>query len=105
MLWAALPWVPAMRQVHISVIGYIVCTDIHAHALSIWLSILNKVRKTNPFGAGVTLYLKNNLCPVSAMLAYPAVRPKSPGLLFMFDDGSTLSRDKLVALLHQALSA
>ena len=76
---------------------WLVCTDIHAHALSIWLSILNKVRK-NPFGAGVTLYLKNNLCPVSAMLAYPAVRPKSPGLLFMFDDGSTLSRDKLVAL-------
>lgn len=35
------------------------------------------------------------------MLAYLEVRPTSPGPTYMFDDGSILSRDKLIASLRQ----
>ena len=48
---------------------------------SIWQS------KTNPFGAGVTLYLGRTgdaLCPVTSVLVYLALRQTTPGLLFIF---------------------
>ena len=80
--------------------------DSHTHPQC--MAVHLKQSKTDPFGAGLTLYLgctNNNLCPVAAMLAYLAVRPTSPGPLFMFNDGSTLSRDKLILSLRQVLSA
>ena len=49
--------------------------------------------KNDPFGVGVTLHLgKTNdiVCPVVSMLAYLAMRPATPGPLFIFADGTTL---------------
>lgn len=71
-----------------------------------WLSVTIKSSKTDPFRAGVTLYLGrtgNILCPVVAMLAYLAVRPTREGPLFLFKDGRPLTRARLVDHLHQAL--
>ena len=53
--------------------------------------------KTDPFGAGVNLYLGrigNTLCPVAAV----------PGPLFHFQDGTPLSRTHLVTHIRDALS-
>ena len=72
------------------------------------LSVYLKRSKTDPFGAGLTIYLGrtgNILCPVSAILAYLAIRPPEPGPLFIFEDGSSLSRPRLVHSLRQALTA
>ena len=62
--------------------------------------------KTDPFGAGITLHLGAtgcNLCPIAALLGYLAVRPPSPGPLFIFEDGSTLSRPRLIRAVKEAL--
>ena len=69
-----------------------------------------KRSKTDPFGVGAYLHLGRTdddiLCPVSAVLAYMAVRPPGPGPgpLFDFHDGSPLSRARLVQHVRQALS-
>ena len=71
------------------------------------MSVLVKQSKTDPFGAETTLHLGatgDTLCPVVAMLGYLTVRPTTPGPLFLFEDGSTLSRARLVQCLHEALS-
>ena len=63
--------------------------------------------KTDPFGAGVNLYLGrtgNTLCPVAAVLGYLAIRPSTPGPLFHFQDGTPLSRTHLVTHIRDALS-
>ena len=65
-----------------------------------------KQSKTDPFRMGVTIFLGrtgNLLCPVAAVLAYLAIRPQSPGPLFIFSDGSYLTRDRLVAHLRAGL--
>ena len=66
-----------------------------------------KTSKTDPFGTGAHLYLGRTgavLCPVVAVLGYLAIRPKHPGPLFVFEDGTPLSRAHLVTHLHRALS-
>ena len=65
-----------------------------------------KQSKTDPFRHGVDVFLgctRADLCPVSALLAYIAVRPAVRGPLFVFGDGSFLSRDKLVTSVRTAL--
>ena len=55
--------------------------------------------KTDPFGAGVTIYLGrtyDDICPVVAVLAYIAVRPPFQGPLFIYRDSSPLTRFDLV---------
>ena len=57
--------------------------------------------KTDPFGAGVNLYLGrtgDTLCPVAAVLGYLAICHSTPGPLFHFQDGTPLSRAHLVDL-------
>ena len=64
--------------------------------------------KTDPFRKGISIYLGRtyaDLCPVAAILAYIAVRPSITGPLFVFKDGSHLTREKLVCCVRQALSA
>ena len=48
---------------------------------------------------------QDTLCPVSSMMGYLAICPSEPGPLFLFRDGSTLSRTKLIQCLRQALSS
>ena len=67
-----------------------------------------KQSKTDPFHRGVSIYLgrtQTDLCPVVAILAYIAVRPAVNGPLFVFKDGSFLTRDRLVSAIRRALSA
>ena len=45
-----------------------------------------------------------SLSPVTALLGYLAICPKRSGPLFIFQDGSTLSRERLVSSLRQVLS-
>ena len=47
----------------------------------------------------------HTLCPVVALLRYLAIRPVAPGPLFIFQDGSTLSKRKLSGALNAALEA
>ena len=71
------------------------------------LSVLIRRSKTDQSGSGSHLYLGrtgNILCPVSAVLAYLAIRPPTPGPLFIFQDGTPLSRDRLVVHMRHSLS-
>ena len=71
------------------------------------LTVVLRRSKTDQFGTGSYLYLGRTgttLCPVSAVLAYLAVRPATPGPLFIFKDGSPLSRVQLISHLRDALS-
>ena len=71
------------------------------------LAVLLRRSKTDQFGTGSYIYLGRTgttLCPVSAVLAYLAVRPSIPGPLFIFRDGSPLSRVQLISHLRDALS-
>ena len=64
--------------------------------------------KTDPFGAGVIIYLGrtyHSICPVLAILSYLARRGRVHGPLFLFVDGSPLSRQKLVFHLRRALDS
>lgn len=64
--------------------------------------------KTDQFGAGVRLYLGHmgdTLCPVAAVLGYLAIRPSNPGPLFVFQDGTPLTRAHLVTHIREALSS
>ena len=72
------------------------------------LTVHLKRSKNDPFGVGTTICLgatQSVLCPVKAMLGYLVIRPQSAGPLFLFRDGSTLLRPRLVRALHQALQA
>lgn len=67
-----------------------------------------KQSKTDPFRRGVSIFLgrtRMDLCPVVAILAYVAVRPAVNGPLFVFKDGSFLTRDRLVSAIRRALSS
>ena len=67
-----------------------------------------KQSKTDPFRRGVSIYLgktRTDLCPVVAILAYIALRPAVSGPLFVFKDGSFLTRDRLVSAIRRALSS
>ena len=64
--------------------------------------------KTDVFGVGVTIHLGRTgdvLCPVSALLAYLAVRPSTPGPLFLLSSGVPLSRQVLITEIRCALAS
>ena len=66
-----------------------------------------KKSKIDPFRRSVMISLgksDNEFCPVSALLANLARRGSSQGPLFIFSDGSPLSRQRLVSHLRESLS-
>lgn len=70
------------------------------------LQISIKQSKTDPFRRGVDLYVGrtgSDLCAVSAMLSYLSVRGMTPGPLFRFADGRTLSRQLFVEAVRDGL--
>jgi len=78
-------------------------TDIRvdSHVNPQCLAVHLRQSKTDPFGAGVTLYLGRTgevLCPVTSVLAYLAIHQATPGPLFIFRDGTPLSRTHFVAV-------
>ena len=71
------------------------------------LAVTLRHSKTDPFGAGVTIYLGrayDDICPVVAVLTYIAVRPPFQRPLFIHRDGSPLTRFDLVTSIRHALS-
>ena len=63
--------------------------------------------KTDQFGVGAFIFLSRtglDLCPVSAFLNYLTVRPSTPGPLFVFSNGSCLSKTKLTQALNRVLT-
>ena len=71
------------------------------------LTVHLRYSKTDPYGAGCQIYLGHTYttpCPVAATLSYLAVRPPTPGPLFILEDGPPLTRTRLVKLLREALS-
>ena len=71
------------------------------------LMVFLRHSKTDTFSAGVHIYMGrtgDTLCPVTAVLGYLAIRPHTPGPLFVFEDGSPLTRAKLVTRLRAALT-
>ena len=66
-----------------------------------------KSSKTDVFRKGISIYLGitgMELCPVAAILGYMVCRNKSPGPFFVFSDGRSLTRDRLVKELRRALT-
>ncbi|XP_011406504.1 PREDICTED: uncharacterized protein LOC105314192 [Amphimedon queenslandica] len=79
---------------------------VDSHSNPSYLSVRLKRSKGDPFALGITLYVGRSfgkLCAVSAVLAYLAVRPRTPGPFFIFQDGNVLSRHRLVSELSTAL--
>ena len=71
--------------------------DDHEHPTLICIRL--KRSKNDPFRHGVHIYLgwtSRDLCPVGALLAFMAVCPAGQGPLFVYVDGTPLTRDKLV---------
>ena len=65
-----------------------------------------KASKTDPFRRGVALYIGKgapDLCPVKALVSYLLVRGERAGLLFIFEDGRFLSRQRFVGEVRGAL--
>ena len=72
------------------------------------VTLLLRRSKTDPFGAGTQLHIGrtfNAICLVSALLSYLALRPQTPGPLFVFQNGTPLSRASLVSHLRDALQS
>ena len=81
-------------------------TDSHKNPTLVRLHL--KRSKTDPFRRGADVYLErsaNDMCPVSSLFAYMAVRGTLSGPLFIFSDGCPLSRVRLVQELQRALSS
>ena len=81
--------------------------SVDSHSAPTLMAVVLRQSKTDQFGAGVSLFfdrIDSPLCPVAAVLSYLAVRPSSLGPLFVFSDGTSLSRPRLVSALRQVLS-
>ena len=71
------------------------------------VAVTIKCSKTDPFRSGVTLFLGRTadvVCPVKSLASFLAVRVKASGPLFTFQDGSYLTRGRLVAAVRDGLS-
>ena len=81
-----------------------VAVDSHTTQSDIVIHV--KRSKSDPCGVGAWLHLGatgQRLCPVAALLGYLAVRRPLLGPLFLFRDGTTLSKSRLIGSLCQAL--
>ena len=79
---------------------------VDSHTTQSHIVIHLKHSKNDPFGVGAWLHLGaagQRLCPVAAFLGYLAVRPPLLGPLFLFWDGTTLSKLRLIGSLRQVL--
>ena len=65
-----------------------------------------KQSKTDPFRQGMQLYLgktDEDICPITGILPYLAIRGARPGPLFVLEDGTYLTRQRFAALLSGTL--
>ena len=71
------------------------------------LKVRIKASKTDPFRLGVDIFVGRThsaICPVTAVLAYLAVRGPKPGPLFQFTSGLPLTRARFGNGVRKALS-
>lgn len=71
------------------------------------LRVFLKRAKSDPFGKGIEIYLGKTglpLCPVTAVLNFMKIRRAGDGPLFMFEDGTPLSRSVFVKRVRSALT-
>lgn len=81
-----------------------IAVDHPSHPNTIRVTI--KQSKTDPFRQGIQLFMgrtDSDVCPVRALLNYLVERGSTEGPLFMFPDGSYLTRQRLVEVVRQAL--
>lgn len=72
------------------------------------LKVRLKASKTDPFRTGINIFVgrtDNELCPVSAVLAYMTRRGAGSGPLFQFQDGTPLTQTRFVVEIRKALAA
>ena len=72
------------------------------------LKVRLKASKTDPFRTGIDIAVgrtDNELCPVSAVLAYMTRRGPGAGPLFRFQDGTPLTQARFVVEIRKALAA
>jgi len=70
------------------------------------LQVHLKASKTDPFREGVDVYVGksgNDICPISAMSVYLSSRGGQDGPLFLFEDGTFLTKDRFVSAVREAL--
>ena len=82
--------------------------SVDSHHTPSLISIRLRRSKSDPFGNGVTVHLGSTghaICPVAALLGYLAQRGQGQGPLFLFQNGSPLSKVKLMQHLREALGA
>ena len=90
------------ESVHLSLGA--VTVDSRCNPTTMWVNI--KQSKTDPFRAGVKLCLartESPIYPIKAILPYLAIRGSSPGPLFIFSDGTYLTRSRFKSLLSATL--
>ena len=81
--------------------------SVHSQAHPSYIVVRLKRSKNDPFAVGTRVYIvatNQSMCLVSALLGYLAICPKRSGPLFIFQDGSTQSCERLVSSLRQVLS-
>ena len=82
--------------------------SVNSHTNPSIIRVTIKKSKTDQFGTGAYIFLartNSDLCPVTALIDYLALRPTTKGPMFAFEDGSYLSRSKLVQSLNCSLVA
>ena len=70
------------------------------------IQVIIKQSKTDQFRQGVRLCLGKTgkaICPVSAILPYLAIRGAAPGPLFLYADGSFLTRQRFASAVTTTL--
>ena len=96
-------------SLHTEQVAYVISIDdisIDSHQNPQFLFIHLRKSKTDRYGRGVLISLgrtNSEICPVSAMLSFIAMRPFIPGPLFVSLDGCPLSRDTFVHIVREAL--
>ena len=73
-----------------------------------FIVVVVKASKTDPYRKGVRVYLgraPGELCPVAAVLSYMVSRGSQPGPFFKFSDGRSLTRERFVVAVREALAA
>ena len=81
-------------------------SDISIHCPTV-VAVNVRCSKTDPFRVGVTLYLgatQDVVCPVKSLTSYLAIRSRVEGPLFIWKDGSPLTRTRFVSAVRETLS-
>ena len=79
---------------------------VDSHSAPSVLRIFLRKTRTDLFGKDVFIFVgrtSSPICPVAALLGYLSINPAQPGLLFIWPDGTPLSREHFVREVRSAL--